>query len=484
MLFSIHRPILGMKMKKHFSRRDLLKAGGLLAGSAAVAAALPWLFPPQRAQFDNHPGGWGGGPFTPAPPLAGRVKADVVIIGAGYTGLATALHLARRDPDLDIVVVEARQPGYGASGRNGGMLLPQFGEEMFEMPEQAADLQQAYALTANAMQSMKLLADASGEDCGFKLDGYCLAILEEDDLAYYRDYVARAAGLGMKLELWDAEAAEDALGSPAFAGAVYDPKGGQVHAMRWLQVLHRAAQAAGVKIYGDSPVTQVREGKVVQLQVAGGRGVVEAEALVLATNGYTPALGYFQERVMPVHAPTGITQPLTPAQLEAMGWSSRLPYFDTRNFLYHLVLTDDNRIVVGGGNARYQLGADLAYGGNLEDDAKMMLADISRLYPQLKGLRFDKVWTGVMGVTYDGMEGVGVTGEHENIYYALGYNGHGIVLSYLFGEALAYLYLDQPHPLEQTGHVNHPLAYIPPDPYRWLGAKGTMAYLRWQDRDY
>ena len=254
--------------------------------------------------------------------------------------------------------------------------------------------------------------------------------------------------------------------------------------MRWLQVLWRAAEKSGAIIYGESPVTAIDEGQTIRLEVANGRGQVEAKAIVLATNAYTPALGYFKSRLMPVHAPTGITAPLSKQQLASMGWESRLPFFDTRNFLYHLVLTDNNRIVVGGGSARYELGGDLIYRGDPVADEKMMLNDLARLYPNLKGLRFEKVWSGVMGITFDGGEGLGVTGEHDNIYYALGYNGHGIVMSYLFGEALANLYHGKPHPLQDTGHVNRPLAYIPPDPYRWIGATANLAYLRWQDQEF
>ena len=471
-------------MPPPISRRSLLKTGAALAGTAATAAALPWLFPPKEAAFDRNASGWQKNGAADCPPLNESIQADVAIIGGGYTGLSTALHLAQIDPSQKIVILEAVQPGNGASGRNGGMVLPQFGESMFETPEDYASLSKDNAITVKAVRSMQDLAAKDGQYCGLKLDGYCLAILDEDDLDYYRNYVTQTSKEGMKFELWDADTAEEELGSPEFAGAIYDPNGGQIHPMRWLQVLWRAAEKSGAIIYGESPVTAIDEGQTIRLEVANGRGQVEAKAIVLATNAYTPALGYFKSRLMPVHAPTGITAPLSKQQLASMGWNSRLPFFDTRNFLYHLVLTDNNRIVVGGGSARYELGGDLIYRGDPVADAKMMLDDLARLYPNLKGLRFEKVWSGVMGITFDGGEGLGVTGEHDNIYYALGYNGHGIVMSYLFGEALANLYHGKPHPLQDTGHVNRSLAYIPPDPYRWIGATANLAYLRRQDQDF
>ena len=464
------------------TRRKLIQAGVGLAGLGAAGITLPWFFRPQLPQFDENVSGWVE-PNTPlSPELNGRLSCDVAIVGAGYTGLSTALHLAKQDPTRRIVVIEARQPGHGASGRNGGMVLPQFGESMYEMPDKPDDLRQAYSLTHRAMRSMERLAKADGKDCGLALNGYCVAILDEAELGYYRKYVRLANGMGIPLEFWDEDTTEEELGSPEFAGAVYDPHGGQVHAMRWLQVIRRAAEHAGVRIYGNSPVTRIEEGKVTRLIVGNHRAVVEAEKLVLATNGYTPALGYFKNNVMPVHAPTGLTSPLSDDQLAAMAWGSRLPFFDTRNFLYHLILRKDRRLIVGGGNARYEQRGNLIFQGDHAQNAKMMLADLQALYPKLQGLRFEKVWTGVMGITLDGREGIGVCGEHGNIYYALGYNGHGITLSFLFGETLAHLMHGKTHPLQETGLVNQPMAYIPPDPYRWIGAQAAMAHLEWQDR--
>jgi len=499
-------------MNKKVSRRNFLRIAALAGGSTAVAGiGLPPLIGEREAIFDPNDSYWALEKTSPSPPLQEDLNVDVAIIGGGYTGLSTAWHLAKDSPGLNIVLLEARQVGHGASGRHGGMVLPQIGVESFEIagdaetdkqvkkpsvkgkkshrkriasPDVAGDLEthkQMYNLTVKGMRSLEKLIKSTGMDCDLRLNGYVHTFLEKEDRDYYEDYVAEVQQAGLPLKLMDEDETAESLGTEIYAGGVYDPNGGAVHAMKMAKALKMAGERAGVRMFGDSPVLNIDEGETVRLLVGNAGRVVRAKAIVLATNAYTSKLGYFKYQVMPVHAQCGVTQPLTARQLESIGWKSRLPFFDSLNMLFHVVLTPDNRIVIGGGSADYCFRNDLHYCGDLAKISNLMLNKLVQMYPALKGIQFNYVWDGVLGMSYDGVPAVGVTGEHRNIYYGLAYNGQGVNLAFVFGEVIAALHQDKDHDWLTTPYANHSLPSIPPEPYRWLGVHGALKYYAWQD---
>ncbi|GAL24721.1 gamma-glutamyl-putrescine oxidase [Vibrio variabilis] len=302
---------------------------------------------------------------------------DIAVIGGGYSGLSSAWHLAKANPTLNIVIFEAKQVGSGASGRNGGMVLP--GSEEMDFYEDGEASKRHYDLTVTSMKKLEALVKSTGVDADLLLDGYLEAILDEEDIAEYQEYVETANDLGIPLEYWNADETEEELGTERYVGAVYDPNGGQVHAMKLVNALRKAVELAGVTIYEHSPVTDIQEGKQITLSVA-DKHKVTADDIVLATNAFTSKLGYFGGRVFPVHAQSAVTEPLSEEQLDAIQWQPGIPYFDTRNLLFHLVLTPDNRIVIGGGNAEYEFNDGLVYKGDLDTVSDMMMTELVTLY--------------------------------------------------------------------------------------------------------
>jgi glycine/D-amino acid oxidase-like deaminating enzyme len=265
---------------------------------------------------------------------------------------------------------------------------------------------------------------------------------------------------------------------------MFDPNGGSVHALKLVNLLKTAAEDEGVRIYENSPVVQLNEGKTHILKVASGGQNFEVKCsdVVVATNAYTSKLGIFKRQIMPVHTQCAATYPLTQAQKDAIGWEKKLPFFDSRVMLYHLVFTEDNRIVIGGGNVNYYFNNGLEYQGNLARVSDMMLEELIHLYPELKGLQFEYVWNGILGTSYDEVETVGVTGEHENIYYGLAYNGHGVNQSILFGNVIAHLYAEEYHAWEDTQFYGKTLSKVPVEPFRYMGANLFFKYWRWKDK--
>ena len=468
-------------MEKKMSRRDFLKMAAITAGGVAAAGiGIPMLIGEKEAVFDPNDSYWAGEQPAANPPLQQDVQVDVAIIGGGYTGLSTAWHMAKANPDLNIIILEAGQTGHGASGRNGGMVLPQTGLETLEIAYDEETHKWTYDLTVDSMKSLKKLVDSTGMDCELKLDGYCYTILDQEDIPYDKAYVEQARKLGMPLEFWDEDRTAEELGTEYYYGAIYDPNGGRVHAMKLVKALKYAAEQAGVKIYENSQVTDIVEGQEIRLTV--GSNTVRAKTIVIATNGYTSKLGYFRHQVLPVHAQCAVTPPLSEKQLGEMGWQSGLPFFDSRNFLYHLVLTADNRIVIGGGSAEYFFGNDLHYRGDLNKIGDMMLNELTQIYPTLEGVQFEQVWDGILGMSYDEVESVGVTGEYKNIYYGLAYNGHGINASFMFGNIISSIFNGRSHGWEETAYYDYPLSFIPPEPFKWFGTQGMLKYYQWLDQ--
>lgn len=468
-------------MKKKMSRRDFLKICVITGGSVAIAGiGIPVLIGEKEAVFDPNDSYWAKEQPVANPSLQEDIQVDVAIIGGGYTGLSTAWHMAKTNPGLNIALFEARQVGHGASGRNGGMVLPQTGLETMQIAYDEETHRWTYNLTVGSMKSLKNLVDSTGIDCELKLDGYCYTILDEEDIPYYKAYVEQVRKLGMPLEFWDEDRAADELGARRYYGAVYDPNGGRVHAMKLVKALKYAAEQENVKIYENSQVTNIEEGQEMRLAV--GKHMVQAKAIVIATNGYTSKLGYFKHQIAPVHTQCAVTPPLSEKQLTQMGWKSGLPFYDSRNLLYHLVLTADNRIVIGGGNAEYFYRNDLHYHGDLTKIGDILLDELIRIYPTLQGIQFEQVWNGILGASYDEVEAVGVTGKFKNMYYGLLYNGHGINSAFMFGNIISGMYNGVSRGWKETACADCKPSFIPPEPFKWFGAQGMMRYYQWLDQ--
>jgi hypothetical protein len=161
-------------------------------GVTAAGIGIPMLMGEKEAVFDPNDSYWTKEQPAANPPLQQDIQADVVIIGGGYTGLSTAWHMAKTNPDLSIVLLEARQVGHGASGRHGGMVLPQTGLETLKIAEDEETHKWTYALTVDSMKSLKKLVDSTGIDCELKLDGYCYTILDEEDIPNDQAYVEKS----------------------------------------------------------------------------------------------------------------------------------------------------------------------------------------------------------------------------------------------------------------------------------------------------
>jgi glycine/D-amino acid oxidase-like deaminating enzyme len=250
--------------------------------------------------------------------------------------------------------------------------------------------------------------------------------------------------------------------------------------MKLVQVWKAAAEAVGAEIYENTVVANIEEGPE-HLVHTTGRLTVKAKSLVLATNAFTSRLGYFRNSIVPVHEYVAMTPPLSEQQLSEIGWQKRAPFNDSRTEVVYLGLTRDNRIHIGGGRPSYFFNNDVGDPGDAAPHYAQLRRELVRIYPTLEGIEFEATWSGVVDWSLDASPSVGRTGRHNNIFYGLGYSGHGVNLTSVFGRIIADLDAGREEPWKPYPFLNASLDYIPNEPFRWLGAQSSLAWYRLTD---
>jgi len=410
------------------------------------------------------------------PVAEGQIETDVAIIGAGITGLSAACHLKARLPDVDVVVLERERVASGASGRSSGALtdIPglRWGYEFAQFGE--AETRRAAAFQASGVETALRLIEEGEIDCDLGSPGY-LMLGREREVPLLRQELEAMERLGKEGRLLTREELKTVLKQDYYEAAVWAPS-------RWLNPgryalgLARLAQQRGARIFEQSAVKGVRRGRPMRLRLAGGADI-QANTVVLATNGYTPKLGYLRLRIFPLHTCAVATEPLSRKELDSVGWSGRQVLFEAAQTGHTLYLTPDDRLVCRG-TIRYQFNDGVAP-FDLTDVEALLAAAIQERFPQLRPIRISHSWSGVLGMTRSFQPAIGRLQGHGDILHGVGYSGHGIALASLAGRLIAELFAgDQSE--EQTYALEHAVPpLMPPEPLRWLAIN---ALTRWQRR--
>ena len=408
-----------------------------------------------------------------APPvrrLQGDVKADVAIIGGGFTGMSTAYYLSERFPDRRIILLEARTLANGASGRNGGMMLNWINGVDTSEPERT---QRVFKATSAGIDAIEAIIRKHSLNVRYNRDG-CLEICTEQKRAEAAHKRAeKLASWGIPVQYLGGADLDARLKLRGATGAILDPTAGQLNGVDLLRGMRGVVEARGVEIYEETPVSSVKEGATIELQTPGG--VVRAKAIVLGTNGYTPRLGYFRSSVFPLHSHMIATEPIPMEEWAKIGWTSAGGFSDDLDRIAYGSLTPSGSLVFGGGsNAAYNYlyGNKTSYPGSPESAEASFVAIRDRLsayLPASAPLKIARRWTGTLGITMARVCSMGVRGQHKNVYYALGYSGHGVTLANMAGQVLNDLYSDNHEPWRALPFYQRSMAYIPPEPFRWVG---------------
>jgi gamma-glutamylputrescine oxidase len=357
-------------------------------------------------------------PLPPFPALKGAAHADVVVVGGGYTGLSAALHLAERG--YDVVLLDAHRVGWGASGRNGGQLgsgqrLDQF--KLEKLVGKAAALR-LWQLGEEAKQVTHGLIDAHRIDCGYRpgLVWAGFTPRDTDQLARYADHLNREYGYTAIAALGP-QALQAICPSPAYHGGMLDQGAGHLHPLRFALGLARAAAAAGVRVHEHSEVHRIDRGTRAgaQVRVATDAGHVEADHLILAANGYLGGLDRkVAARVMPINNFIVATEPLGARVADVL--RRDVAVSDARFVVNYFRLTDDNRLLFGGGETYgYRFPADIA---------ALVRKPMLDIFPSLRDVRIDHAWGGTLAITQHRLPYFARLAP--NVLTASGYSGHGI----------------------------------------------------------
>lgn len=469
------------QMQEHASRRRFLKKAALVGGGAVLGATglnqvspriwhEPTLFEPNQSY-------WARSQPRPNPPLTENISVDVVVLGGGFTGLSSAYYIRGISPSKRVAVLEAKGCGNGASGRNGAMVLTMTEDRYMQLSGDPAVDKRIYDLTAQNIMALWKLSAATGIDCELETNGALEVLSTAEEVRAAEKYVQAARSVGISVEFWSKQQVTSAIGTGRYQGALFDPNGGHIHPMKLVQVWKAAAESRGAEIYENVVVASIEEGREHLVHTIGGL-TVKAKSLVLATNAFTSRLGYFRNSIVPVHEYVAMTPPLSKQQLAEIGWQTRVPFNDCRTEVIYLGLTRDNRIHIGGGRPSYFFNNGLCD----VDDARPHYAQLRRelvgLYPGLEDMEFEATWEGVVDWSLNESPSVGRTGRYNNIFYGLGYSGHGVNLTSVFGRIIADLEAGCEEPWKPYPFLNANLDYIPNEPFRWLGAQSGLTWYR------
>jgi glycine/D-amino acid oxidase-like deaminating enzyme len=412
-----------------------------------------------------------------APSLRGDLDVDVAIVGAGYTGLSTALAL--RDEGVECAVLEARHAGFGASGRNAGHLTPTIGKDVPTLVR-VFGRRRARALLAlaeTAIKYVEALITRYRIDCDYAPIGNVIAAVHPRQHATVDRAAAAAAALGAEGALLDAAAMRRRGLPAAFTRGFFEPLGGVLDPGRYVRGLRHALVAGGGVLFEATPVEHLDLGPTTTLRTEAGR--VRARRVVIATNAYTPTLGVLHATVLPVRVQLFRTAPLAPAERAAVDWRGGEGIYTAHEMLESYRLTADGRIVGGAKLVRY------AYGGGAAPDvdpdvAACLERTFYQRFPELRNLQIIEHWGGPIGFTLDFLPAVGRTGPTGNLFYAIGYAGHGVALASYAGRMIADLLAGRDGP-GATLWARRVIP-LPPEPLRWLVVRGLTSMFSWMDR--
>ncbi|SHM06407.1 NAD(P)/FAD-dependent oxidoreductase [Vreelandella subglaciescola] len=409
------------------------------------------------------------------PRLVGNTQADVVIIGAGFTGLWTAYYLKTLSPTLDVKVIEAERVGHGASGRNGGWVIGSLaGLERHVSSLPMAQRQECCQILADNVDEIGRVLAHEGISADFNKGGAIYAAARyPGQIAIQRDYLRHLHTLGYDEEscywLNSEQLAEKASFRNGYGG-IYHRDVATLNPARLLTGLAQAVEQAGVTILERSRVNTIERHRVDTPE-----GSVQAAMIVCATEGYTEGLHSLKRHIIPVQSLVVATAPLSEATWKEIGMTERPAFADASRLVNYGHRTADGRFVFGARGA-YAFGAKSKHTlGISQADIQMRRKLLEDLFPAFRDVEISYGWGGSLGLSRN-FRPHAIVDRQRGIATAGGYAGEGVAASHLFGRTLAELILKRESALTHMPWVfasaaQQPLKRWEPEPLRWLAAQ-------------
>lgn len=427
---------------------------------------------------------WMDRPGVPpaCPPIRGTTSCDVLVIGGGFTGLWAAIEAATAHPSADIMLVEAREIAFGASGRNGGFFSESLthgvahGRELW--PSELPDLMRMGRENADEIAAF---VAAEGIDADLRMCGKTAVATREHHLAALRDAAELNAQYGEDVEILDRDQMRADVDSPTYLGGLrYRTGSGLVDPAALAWGLKAAALRRGVRIHENTEVKAIRSirGRV---ELATDQGSITAKGVVLATNAFPPLVKSLRRRVLPIYDHVLTTEPLSDEQLRSLGWSQNQGLTDVGNQFHYYRRTPDDRILWGGYDAIYYYGNKTDSAREQRDASHRLLADqFAQTFPQLNGIRFTHRWAGLIDSTSRFTPVFG-TAYEDRVSYAVGFTGLGVAASRFGARVALDLLAGLDTERTRLQMVRRQPLPFPPEPLRYPLVQATRSALARED---
>ncbi|WP_415421856.1 NAD(P)/FAD-dependent oxidoreductase [Serratia marcescens] len=412
--------------------------------------------------------------------LVKDIECDHLIIGAGFTGLSMAYHLLRRAGSRKkVVIIDARELGAGASGRNSGMLGPGIGAQYFLLEQRYGRLQ-AKALFQQTLDAVKYsigLIERENVDCDMVIGSQFKVATNAANEKRLRQEALALNRAGFNTPMLEGDALGRIVNTTAYRFGLEYRGTATINPAKLLCALATKVASLGGEIYLNAPC------QTVQGHCATSHGTkIRFERAAVATNGYAPLLGMQLGRVIPVSTSLLLSAPLSGAQRAALGMATQHAIIDCRRIFNYFRLTPDHRLLFGGGIPFYSSAAVMARQFTRMPEpaalSERLSADLQRYLPQLGDLAIDQCWSGTIGVTLDNVPVVSV--NEGAIDAVLGCCGHGLALSLAYGALYAEQMVAVTREDSPWRRANAP--YLSPAPLLPLASKGYIRFLCWRDR--
>lgn len=406
------------------------------------------------------------------PPPANRLSGgryDHVVIGGGFVGLWTALHVRQLQPDARIAVIERYRCGSGASGRNGGSVMSWWSEigALLAIADAAEAVRLAQA-SQEAIESIEQFCLEHGIDAHFTRGGWLWTATLDPHRDSWAEVLKHCERLGhMPFDVLRPQDVAVRTGSPVHLHGILEPGAVTVQPARLVIGMRRVALEQGIQIFEETPVTHIETGDPVRVHT--DDGTVTAQSVVLATNAWAAAIPALSRLIVPVNSSIVVTEPVRDV-LHGSGWRGDEAINDSQTMVNYYRKTRDGRLAFGKGTGALARGShiDATFSAH-EPSLRLTEADLRHTYPQLASARVTHRWSGPIDRTYDNLPVLGTVPGTGNVHYGIGWSGHGVAPSYLGGRILARLALNIRDEWSECALVNRVARRFPVEPFRSVG---------------
>jgi putative aminophosphonate oxidoreductase len=416
--------------------------------------------------------------------LGGDERADVCVVGGGYTGLWTALRIRELEPAARVVVVEGDICGGGASGRNGGLVLSWWTK--FATLRKRHGVEQALRMARASADAVRAIGDECvrlGIDAGYRRDGYLWAATNADQVGSWSPTVDELDAVGEHpFEEVPLDRLAERTGTTAHVAGVFEASGAVVQPAMLARGLRRAAIDRGVKVFEHSPMTRLVRENGGGLTVRTVSGSVRAGVVVIAMNSWAVRFRAVRRHVLVIGSDIAATSPM-PERLAELGWTDGLSVSDSRLLVHYYRTTADGRIAFGKGGGAFALGGRLGarFDGPSRRGRELEHAFRST-FPALRDVPLERSWGGPIDRTRAGLPFFGPLEGRPDVLVGVGYSGNGVGPSYLGGRILASLAVGRDDEWAGFPLAGPPEGTFPPEPFRWAGGHMVRAAIARKER--